>query len=84
MAEALHTWPPSRPRAPIQSEPLAWMVPLKAFMKRSHPGRLHSSAPISGRFIKASQPAVGADRSRAVWQAGHAMSLAEAIDYALS
>ena len=37
---------------------------------------------ITGRFIKASQAAVGADMWRSGWEAGHAMSLEEAIDYA--
>ena len=39
---------------------------------------------ISGRFIKASQAAVGATRWRSAWDAGHDLSLEEAIDYALS
>jgi hypothetical protein len=39
---------------------------------------------ISGRFIKASQATVSANRWRSAWAAGHDMSLMEAIDYALS
>ena len=39
---------------------------------------------ISGRFIKASQAAVGASRWRPAWEAGHYLSSDEAIDYALS
>ena len=39
---------------------------------------------ITGRFIRASQAAVDANRWRSGWEAGHDMSLEEAIDYALS
>jgi predicted ATPase/DNA-binding XRE family transcriptional regulator len=39
---------------------------------------------ISGRFIKASQAAVGASRWRSAWDAGHDLGLEEAIDFALS
>ena len=39
---------------------------------------------ISGRFIKASQVAMGANRWRSAWEAGHDLSVEEAIDYALS
>ena len=39
---------------------------------------------ISGRFIKASQAAMGANRWRPAWEAGRDLSLEEAIDYALS
>ena len=39
---------------------------------------------ISRRFIKASQAAVGANRWQSAWEAGHDLSLEEAIDFALS
>ena len=39
---------------------------------------------ISGRFIKAAQAALGADRWRFAWDAGHDLTLEEAIDFALS
>jgi predicted ATPase/transcriptional regulator with XRE-family HTH domain len=39
---------------------------------------------ISGRFIKRAQAALGEDRWRSARQAGHELSLEEAIDYALS
>ena len=39
---------------------------------------------ISGRFIKAAQTALGADRWQSAWDAGHDLTLEEAIDYALS
>ena len=39
---------------------------------------------ISGRFIAASQAAVGATRWRPGWEFGHGLSLDEAIAYALS
>jgi tetratricopeptide (TPR) repeat protein len=39
---------------------------------------------ISGRFIKTAEAALGADRWRSAWDAGHDLTLEEAIDYALS
>ena len=39
---------------------------------------------ITGRLIKATQAAAESDRWRTDWEAGHDMSLEEAIDYALS
>jgi hypothetical protein len=39
---------------------------------------------ISGRFIKRAQAALGEDRWRSAREAGHELSLEEAIDYALS
>jgi tetratricopeptide (TPR) repeat protein len=39
---------------------------------------------ITGRFIKASQESVDGNRWRSAWEAGHDLSLEEAIDYALS
>jgi non-specific serine/threonine protein kinase len=38
---------------------------------------------ITGRFVNASQEAVGANRWRSAWEAGHGLSLEEAVDYAL-
>jgi tetratricopeptide (TPR) repeat protein len=39
---------------------------------------------ISGRFINASRVAMDASRWRSAWEAGHDLSLEEAIDYAVS
>lgn len=39
---------------------------------------------ISGRFIKTAQAELGEDRWRSAREAGHDLSLDEAIDYALS
>lgn len=39
---------------------------------------------ISGRFIKAAQSMMDANRWRSAWDAGHEMSMEEAIDYALN
>jgi len=39
---------------------------------------------ISGRFIKTAKEALGGDGWRSAWEAGHDLSLEEAIDYALS
>jgi hypothetical protein len=39
---------------------------------------------ISGRFIKASQQSEDASRWRSAWEAGHDLSLDEAIDFASS
>jgi tetratricopeptide (TPR) repeat protein len=39
---------------------------------------------ITGRFVKASQEAIGANRWRSAWEAGHGLSLEEAVEYALS
>jgi len=39
---------------------------------------------ITGQFIKGSHVAVGENRWRSAWEAGHGLSLEEAVDYALS
>jgi hypothetical protein len=39
---------------------------------------------ISRRFIRVSQAAVGANRWQSAWEAGHDVSLEDAIDFALS
>jgi non-specific serine/threonine protein kinase len=39
---------------------------------------------ITGRFIKTVQAGLGEDRWRSAWEAGHELSVEEAIDYALS
>lgn len=39
---------------------------------------------ISGRFIKAAQSTMDTNRWHSAWDAGHEMSMEEAIDYALS